>query len=145
MFEAFLAQAGDDAVLVRQPAARTTPASDVEKVMGRRPAASQDDGVGETTNLLAVVSDAAVVLADRFQAVPPRIATLGKVESIDLLLRCRLEDVLVDSGSKYGKTILDTAKDVVVGGVSFTIRAIDRTGLPPEGPYICWAALRRVD
>lgn len=143
-FELFLERAGNDSVLVRQPLARTAGTTAVEKVLGKRAEAIVGAEYGDTDTITAIVSDASMVLGDQYASVPSNIATLGRTESLDIILRCLLSDVLIDTSAIYGKTILDTAKDVEIGGATFQVRATDRTGLPPIGPYIFWAALRKV-
>lgn len=143
MFGRFVAEAGDPNVVVRQPAAPTAPISAAEKVLGRKSDTTQGEGYGESRTVKAVVSDAAVTLADVYASIPPQIAAIGRAEKLDLILRLPLGDALLIADAKYGQTIFDTAKDIQIGGAVFTVRATDRTGLPPEGPYILWVALRK--
>lgn len=143
-FERMLAQTGDSAVVVRQPLVRSAGTSAADRVLGKRAENVVGAGYGVSTTITAVVSDAAMALNDQYAKIPPQIAALGRTETLAVILRCLLSDVLVDPDLKYGKTIFDTAKDVQIGGGTFQVRAVDRTGLPPEGPYICWVALRVV-
>jgi hypothetical protein len=142
VFEDFVATVGDSEVLVRQPAALVALTTSIDKVLGKQ-APAPGQGYGTQQYVLAVVSDAASALADRYASIPPQIAAIGRAEKIDILLRVILQDALVNVDAKYGPTIFDTAKDVQIGGAVFQVRATDRSGLPPEGPYILWVALRK--
>jgi hypothetical protein len=140
-FEQFVAEAGDPNVVVRQSAAPTAALTAAEKVLGKQPTAPATYGASQTVT--AVVSDASVAVEDRYTAIPSQIAALGRAEKLDLLLRLTLASVLVNPEHKYGTTIFDTAKDVQIGGAVFQVRGTARSGLPPEGPYILWVALRK--
>lgn len=142
-FEQMVDEAGDPNVVVRQPAAPTVALSAAEKVLGRKSDTTQGQGYGESQTVKAVVSDFAISLADVYASIPPQIAAIGRAEKLDLLLRLPLAVALTNPDAKYGPTIFDTAKDVQIGGAVFTVRATDRSGLPPEGPYILWVALRK--
>jgi hypothetical protein len=138
-----LTQAGDPDIVVRQPAVVTSAANPTEKVLGRRTDVTPGQGYGDEQTILAIRSDASLTTADQYSGLPARIAAIGRSEAIDILLRCLLEDVLLDPNEPYGRTIFDSAKDVLIGNAVFLVRGTDRTGLPPEGPYILWVALKR--
>lgn len=143
-FEAHLAGAGVE-VEVRQRPPRAVPTTTADKVLGRRQDVVADAPAGPSTFVRAVVSDAAMATGNGYGSTPAEIVSIGKVEALDLILRCALTDVLVDPDKPYGKTVFDGAKDVLVAGTPFEVRATDRTGLPPVGPYILWVALRKAD
>lgn len=138
-FERLVAESGVD-VVVRQPAAATASATAADKVFGKAVVAPAT-GVGTTATVTAVVSDAAMNPFDT--TIPPRIAALGRTDSVDVLLRCVLSAVLLKDEERYGRTLFDTAHDVQIGGATFKVKGTDRTGLPPVGPYILWVALRK--
>jgi hypothetical protein len=143
-FEKYVASVGDPNVVIRQPAVRTAGTTDADLVLGRRADAIQGEGYGESRTVTAIVTDAAMATNDEYAKIPPHIAAIGKTDTLDLILRCNLSDVLISPTDRYGKTLFHTAKEVVIGGAAFQVRATDRTGLPPEGPYVFWVALRAV-
>lgn len=138
-FERFVDEAGET-VEVRQPAAPTAPASALEKVQGKRPSVA---AYGDTQTVQAIQGGGYDGNVLHPPSVPAQIAAIGKVQPIDLLLRCKLADALIDSGKRYGQTIFDTAKDVVFAGAVWTVLVTERSGLPPEGPYELWVGLRK--
>lgn len=130
-------------ITIRQPPAKPPATSSVDRVFGHRPQPPSAPAPCETCEIRAVWTTADAM--DLTYRVPPHIATIGRTEQVDLVLRVKLSDVLVDSAKKLGRTLLDTAQDVVIEGSTYKVLGVDRTGLPPEGPYIAWAALQRKD
>lgn len=128
-----------EGVTVRQGVSRSTPANAVAKVIGPR---GQEYEFGGTQDVQVLWRNGSGKILDH-DATPMRIAVLGKVNTLDAVVRCLLEDVLLDPTNKQGTTIFDTAKDVVYKGTSFKVMDTDRSGMPLEGPYILWVALRK--
>lgn len=128
-------------ITVRQPVARSATTDPVAKVIGAR---GTEYSFGATQDVTVLWRNGSGKILDH-DATPSRIALLGKVNNLDAVVRCLLEDVLVESTNKQGATIFDTAKDVVYNGNSFKVVDTDRSGMPLEGPYILWVALRKTE
>jgi hypothetical protein len=126
-------------VTVRQPVVRSVPQNDMEKVLGRK---GTEHDHGAVQDVTVIWRNGHGKLLDN-EATPLNIAAIGKTSGLDAVIRCMLEDVLVNPADKQGRTIFDTAKDVVYNGTSFQVVTTDRTGMPLEGPYILWVALRK--
>ena len=126
---------GED-ILIRQPPARTTSTSDVDKVFG---APQELDDYGELTTVTGHVHQGTVPGDASGYNFTARF--LGIMQNADLVVSVKLEDVLSDSTKKYGRTLFDTAKDVVVGGSVFEVTGAYRSGMAPLGPYILWVGL----
>lgn len=140
MFEVYLHNGVS--IQVRQPAPRGTAANAVEKMKG---ISTFETGIGVIQTVKAIWSNdllrpEAVVPGD----VSEVVAALGGKGSIDVIIRCLLDDVLITPGDKQGRTIFDTARDVVYSGHTFQIKGSKRTGFPPLGPYIYWVGLREI-
>jgi metal-dependent amidase/aminoacylase/carboxypeptidase family protein len=140
IFQKALAEAGTT-ITIRQPAPK--PASggtDVTKILGARP--SPSSAVGTTTTVGALVSGPANVAGTPLaSATPAQVDPLGRVADCDIVLRVLLSDVLLDPTKKHGKTLFDTAKDVLIDGGYFRVEKTERGGLAPLGPYILWVGL----
>lgn len=139
-FERLLKMMGSS-LLVRQPPARTAAATNVDKVLGP---VGQTHTYGASKELTVIWRNGHGKMLDN-EATPTNIASLGRTEGLDAVVRCNLADALVDPDDKQGKTIFDTAKDVVYQSTSFKVVTTDRTGMPLEGPYILWVALRKAE
>ena len=143
MFAALLAGAGVD-VVVRQPVAPVAASTSADKVLGRQ-VDQAPDAVGTTQTVRVVWSTSyRANPATGAPDLPPSLAAVGRTERLDVVLRCALADVVIDPNTRHGKTIFDTAKDVQFDGATYQVKGTDRTGLPPEGPYILWVGLRKV-
>lgn len=80
------------------------------------------------------------------QAINEMIAMLGRNrDEIDATIRCKLSDVLLDQEKPHGDTKFKKAKEIYFEGSYFEVVDTKRTGLPPLGPYIFWAWLKRID
>jgi hypothetical protein len=140
MFLKMLAGVGKK-IKVFPPPPRTTSSDAASKVFGAAPSESSSE-YGEPVEVLAVVSD---VLAGATNFGPEDSFPVGILHESDLVIRVYLPDVLVDSSAPRGLTILDTAKAIEVDGQLYErIGKIPKTGLPPIGPYIAWAGLKRL-
>lgn len=146
MFERWVADGVD--VTIRQYPAPASPAAGapapttVDKVMGRRTALpSVTDEVGPTTTVKAILTNGYAGLARHDPDMPVPVQGIGYLKGVDILLRVRLHDVLVDPARPYGLTLFDTAKDVVFQQSAFEVKATEPAGMPPEGPYELWVAL----
>lgn len=139
-FQRLLAMMGTKAIVELPTSRSTEPLTDVEKVMGRR---ERPDEVGETREVTVIWRNGHNLLDE--PSTPPEIVRIGRVNGMDAVLRCDLDSVLVDPTKKQGQTIFDLAKSVVYQGSHFKVVATDRTGLPLDGPYILWVALRKAE
>lgn len=140
-FEKFLTGAGV-VVTIRQPGARVAGTNAVDRVKGQR---TFETSIGSTQDILVVWSNdlirpEAVVAGD----VAETIAALGGKASVDVIIRCRLSDALLDGATHQGRTLFDTAKDVTYSGQTYEVTGTKRTGLPPIGPYILWVGLKQI-
>lgn len=134
-------------VTVRQPQKRNPsggPGNMAERVFGRPEWESE---AGETQDIKVLWSNdylrpESAVAGD----ISAPIASLAQnTQKMDAVLRLRLADALIDPGKPQGRTIFETAKDVVYQGQIFEVLGVRKTGLPPEGPYILWVGLRLAD
>jgi hypothetical protein len=137
-FYTMVAEIGQD-VTVRQPyAAPTGTQNAYTRALGTT---SQAADTGSSTTVKAVASGPSF---PRFQReAVDTTAPIGLVKSCDLVLRVRMDAVLIDSTNPYGLTIFDTAHDVIVGDQIFKVKATYNGGLPPLTPYIHWVGLIR--
>jgi hypothetical protein len=130
-------------VNVRLPLATNSASNSVTRALGKTVTATGP--IGSIRQVRAIVNFGYTAGTNPFanpDAIPPAIRQIGTVETVDAVLRCRLEDVLVVATELGGRTLFDSCKDVVYQNTSYTVLTTDRTGLPPEGPYIVWVALR---
>lgn len=141
-FERYVDGSGAELEL-RMPATTTTAPVAADKVMGKRPAPTTDatSAYGETVYVKAIVTSGTAITTE--QGVPNRIAALGASDQVDVLVRCKLADVLLDPTKPLGRTQFDVCKDVRFGGSIFTVTGTDTSGLPPLGPYVCWVGLKK--
>lgn len=127
-------------ITVRQPAPRSTTTTDVQKVMGfsgeeNQYGATQDISVIWTTDYTSLTDVDSREILDALGA----LALTNN--DLDVVIRCKLADVLLTGASKHSRTILETAFDVLFEGDRYEVQGTVRTGLPPYGPYILWAGL----
>lgn len=142
MFDRMVDEAGVT-VTVRQPPIATASTSPADKVLGKRPDAAPE-AYGEATTAVALWSTGySGNDALGTYAIPAQIAALGRTDGLDVILRLKLADYLVDPENRHGATLFDTAKAVTYETVTYKVRATDRSGLPPLGPYILWVALQK--
>jgi hypothetical protein len=145
IFERMLAREGE-VLEVRQPtpaATATQTPTAAEMFFGPRPAAPAAAPTGPVDEVTALITtDPATLSVEGLQRRTP-FHGIGRPESIVMIARCLLPDALVDDDRPLGRTLFDTAKDVVYLGESFEVAGTERTGLPGAGPYILWVALRR--
>lgn len=129
-------------VVVRQPAARTAATSAVDKVRGtREESAVTSYGIQQSIN--AIVSSPDQVITNTTWG-PALAQALGGTDVFDLVLRCKLTDVLSDPDEPLGRTIFHSAKDVVYQGQSFKVTGVDRTGMAPLDAYVVWVGLKKI-
>lgn len=70
-------------------------------------------------------------------------AIVGKYQSVDVVAKFWLEDLLLDTNKPYGETYLDKAIEIIAGDNSYELQGYDRYGLgTANNPYIIAAALR---
>ena len=132
---ALIAAMGED-IEIRQPVARSTSTNDMEKVLG---ATTDPDAYGTTTTVTGMVHQGKV--PSGAMGFNTSVSIVGLIQNSDLVVSVALEDVLVDATKKYGRTLFDTAKTVIVGGSTFEVGGTFRSGMPPLGPYILWVGL----
>lgn len=137
-FERYVSDVGIN-VTVRQPRKVEAPSTDVEKVLGTS-GAETEPGDAQTVRVIWS-NDLRPNAIDNH--LPSKIASLARQGSVDVFIRAILRDVLHDPADPNGLTLFDTAFDVLQGTARFKVLDTDRTGLPPEGPYVLWVALRR--
>jgi hypothetical protein len=142
-FESLLTQAGQE-VEIQLPEVRTAAESPVAKVLGRGTPSPAVAPGGPSTVVPALVSTGYRAVDYEFGNVPATIAALGRTDTALVVLRCRLSDVIPAGQSAHGETLFHRAARVVVGRDAFQVVGIDRSGLPPLGPYIVWVGLKRV-
>jgi hypothetical protein len=135
-FETLVAQTGRR-VVFRARVGRVSSSTAADRVLGTR---AQETGDGTETALTAVFSAGGSVDIARS---PQKIAALGNAGALDALLRLPVASALLDVTKPLGRTVAHLAKDVVVDGEVFEIVGIDRSGLPPEPPYILWVGLKK--
>jgi hypothetical protein len=144
LFLTYLGEVGEP-VAVRQPAPKpTNPTTDVSKILGSRPAppAPGQPAVGAVKTVPAIVSGASNIAGNpQPNRTDASVLPVGLLAVSDTVLRVLLDDVLLDPAKRYGKTLFDTAHDVVIHGTSFKVQGSERSGLAPLGPYILWVAL----
>jgi hypothetical protein len=103
--------------------------------------------IGTTTEVTAIINYGYTAGTSPFanqDSMPAAIRALGDTDNLDVLLRCNVAECLVNpAGAGGGRTIFDSCKDVVFDECSFKVTAVDRTGLPPYGPYVLWVALKK--
>lgn len=141
-FERYIDGAGKE-VVVRQPAARPAPVSDVEKVLGTRETVTGDTRYGDEQTVNAVVSSPDALISDQVWG-PKLIQSLGGTDVLDLILRAKLVEVLSDSLQPLGRTIFHSAIDVVIDGQAFKVTGVERSGMSPLDPYIAWVGLKKI-
>jgi hypothetical protein len=140
IFLQLLNEIGEE-VVVRLPAPKPTPAgNDASKILGSRPTTTAAT-IGDTFDKKAIISGPSSA-APAPNETPATARALGKVAECDLVLRFFLDDVLLDETKRYGRTLLDSAVDVLVQGTTFKVEAMARGGLAPLGPYILWVGLK---
>jgi hypothetical protein len=132
-FDAYVEEAGID-VQVYQAPPKTTPTNAVDKILGDPTLVDTD---GPVTTVKAVATGKPVASEYSLNQIE-----LGVLYQADVVLRVRMEDVLVDNTKPYGKHLFDTAVRVVVEGTDFEVEGQVRAGLPPLSPYILWVGLR---
>lgn len=126
-------------VEVRQPQAKTDSTNDVDKVFGPR-ARETTPGTSATVKAVFVHRGSTSNLA---YGRAPELGPLGKkIYDADRILKVVLTDALVDADVPAGKTIFDTAFDVVIEGIRYDVIGTDRTGLPSIAPYVLWVGLK---
>jgi hypothetical protein len=143
-FESMLESIGVE-IVVYQPQVRSGSGMG-DKAFGPR-ATETTNGVSSTVRViwsndyldtnLSGLSDASI-------ASP--IASLGaNGRAPDVVIRMALADVVNVPEALQGRTLFDTCREIVYQGQAFEVLNTRRTGLPPIGPYILWAGLRRKD
>jgi hypothetical protein len=137
IFYKLILETGKDVIVRGEPAAPTGTLTDADRALG----------IQATT---ATVYPEAIVkgiitgpmLIPLVQENPGLVAPIGLIQQSDIIIRCKLSDVLVDPLDVYGPNSFDVAHDVVIGKNVFKVVATDRSGLPPLDPYICWVGLK---
>lgn len=131
---------------VRQPKGRSASTTDVDKVFGSG-GANREQEIDPAQN-----KDVKVVWSTDYHSIAASgrqeiLSALGGLalhnNQLDVIIRLKLEDGLVDPNQKHGKTIFETSHDVLYGGLTYKVKGTARTGFPPEGPYILWVGLVR--
>ncbi len=124
-------------VTIRQPAEKpSSGGSDVTKALGTR---EQVTGTGEEKEVLAIVSGPTNTGVNITAGTAPKQASpVGSVQFCSTVLRVKLSDVLVNEEKLYGKTLFETAREIVIQDTVFKVVATERSGLAPLGPYILW-------
>jgi hypothetical protein len=141
-FEAYVNSVGVR-VQVRQPSKTNTSSTAVSRAIGVPVTA--EGPIGEIDVVQVVWTFGYTAGTNPFanpEQIPPAIRAAGTVENVDAVLRCKISDVLVTAARPGGRTLFDSCKDIVYEGTSYKVIATDRTGLPPEGPYVCWVAVK---
>lgn len=70
------------------------------------------------------------------------VSRLGRNGTFDLLVKCKMGDVLVDDSQPMGDTLFDQAKRVTIYGQEFQVTGALPGGFPGRNPYVCYAALK---
>lgn len=86
-----------------------------------------------------VVTSASIALNEA--SVPQPIAAVGRTDKLDYVIRTSASECLLNAEEPMGRTVFDVAKRVTIDGQGFRVKAVARSGLPPLGGYIVWAAL----
>lgn len=135
-FNRLINEIGQDITVRGEPAAPTASLTDVTRTLGLQ--STNSTSYPETVITAIVTGPTSIPLSPRS---PGDVAPVGLLQMSDVVLRARVEDVLVDEDDVYGLTIFDTAHDIVIGKTVFKVVAVERSGLPPLTPYICWCGL----
>lgn len=142
-FTAMLADAGQD-ILIQHPAVRVAAETAVDKVLGRRTLPITQTPTGVSYQVLALISTGYRTIDYEHGNLPASIAAVGRTDPSIVVARCLLSDVQDVGASPYGDTYFHGAARIVIGSDAFQMLGIDRTGLPPVGPYTVWVGLKRV-
>lgn len=142
IFEHLVDREGVD-VTVRYPQEPdATVSNSANKVLGTKAVVSEV-GVEQQVKVLWS-TDYFLTESHYAQDIPGSIAALGKLDRVDVILRCKLADVLDDATDAQDRTWFDKAKDIVRDNYRYSVVGTRRTGLPNKnGPYILWAALKQ--
>lgn len=146
IFERYITAVGTIVTLVFPPA-RSGDASMSSRVFGA-PGYEENDGpTKEITVIWSNGQNSGGVFDDGIDKAPSKVvaALAGNGQVLDAVIRCRLADALIDPTKKQGKTYFHRAKEVEYQGQRFSINGFSLGGLPPEGPYILWVGLSRID
>lgn len=141
-FDKYVESVGAE-VELRLPATAVAAPGAADKVLGKRPAPTIDatTAYGDSLFVQAIWTSGTAITTE--QGVPNRIAALGASDQVDVLVRCKLADVLLDAVKPLGRTQFHVCKDVRYQGAIFTVTGVDTSGLPPLGPYVCWVGLKK--
>lgn len=134
IFDRMVEQAGTVITLRMPPANVSGATSAATKALGTR---AQATGYGADIPVTAIVHtslDASPLQQTGYPA--------GLVQISEIILAVRLADVLVDPLKPLGPTQFELAKEIVVQGTVFKKTGVERSGLPPLGPYILWVGLK---
>jgi hypothetical protein len=142
-FAALVREAGQQ-IAIRHPATRQVSEAPANKVLGKRTTPLDPTDVGAVYYVDAIVSTGYRQVDYDFGAVPAAIAAIGKRDPSMVVARCLLEDVQPVGASPFSDTYFHGAKAVIIGTDSFEVVGVDRSGLPPAGPYIVWVGLKRI-
>lgn len=137
LLEAQILKAGET-VTIRLPVAREAASNNVDKVFG---ASGYETDTGVEIEIIAWVHQGNVPTDAHAGPTQQGAAHVGMLAESDIILSCKLDDALVDTTKKYGRTQFDNARDVVVSGSRFEVKGTFRSGFAPLGPYILWVGL----
>lgn len=137
-----LVEGAGQLITIRQPGTRVAGSSAVDRVKGSR---TSETSVGTTNTVLAIWSNDLLTDAGKDTSIASILASIGTKETVDAIIRCKLEDVLITAGDLQGRTLFHTARDVTYSGHTYEVVGTPkRTGLPPIGPYILWVGLKQI-
>jgi hypothetical protein len=141
-FDKYVEEAGEW-ITVRQPPVRTTNTSVVDKVLG---ADEQESEIGVEMEVKALWSTTYMSLGSMdSRDILEFVKTLGlQSNELGVVLRVRLDDVLLDPALPYGRTLFSTAREVVHMGQRFKVTGQKPAGLGPGAPYLLYVGLTRI-
>lgn len=139
IFYGLIEETGQTIVIRKELPAQTSGITPVSRVLGVQ--VTQSTAAYPEVEVRAIVTGPSAVKPLSGKD-PGPVAPVGLLQSSDIVLRVKLLDVIVDEDNIYGPTLFDVAHDVRIGENIFKVVAVERSGLPPLSPYICWCGLR---